>query len=352
MTCVQAGKDQRRTRGANSFYSFFMAVGNILGFAAGSFTHLHQLLPFASTPSCDVYCANLKTCFFLAIIFLLTLTTIALISVPEPSITAPAMANETSDSKAEQEPSPLAFIFEISVALRQLNRPMWILLLVTCLNWVAWFPFLLFDTDWMGKEVYGGKLGDRLYNLGVRAGSLGLMLNSVVLGCTSLSIEFLARKVGVKRLWGYANFMLSLCLAMTVVVTKVASSKRSGLPGTSPPESVKVSTMALFSVLGIPLAVTYSVPFALASIFSNTSGAGQGLSMGVLNLSIVVPQMVVSVGSGPWDALFGGSNLPAFVVAAVAAVASGVVALTLLPSPVPDVPENGNPKTDQIPSFA
>ncbi|KAL6007696.1 general substrate transporter [Asimina triloba] len=253
-----------------------MAVGNVLGYAAGSFTHLHKLLPFASTSSCDVYCANLKTCFLLAIIFLLTLTTIALISVQEtpplPS-TPPPMANESSDIyKAEQEP----FLLGISNALRQLSRPMWILLLVTCLNWVAWFPFLLFDTDWMGKEVYGGKVGERLYDLGVRAGSFGLMFNSVVLGCTSLAIELAVHKVGVKRLWGCANFLLSLCLALTVVLTKVAASKRSGVPGTLPPESVRISAMALFSMFGIPLAVTYSVPFALASVFSNTSGAGQG----------------------------------------------------------------------------
>lgn len=48
--------------------------------------------------------------------------------------------------------------------------------------------------------------------------------------------------------------------------------------------------------------------------------------------------MVVSVASGPWDALFGGGNLPAFVVAAIAAAVSGVLALTMLPSPPPDLP--------------
>ncbi|MGI4297489.1 hypothetical protein ACR2WD_27585, partial [Klebsiella pneumoniae] len=88
----------------------------------------------------------------------------------------------------------------------------------------------------------------------------------------------------------------------------------------------------------IPLAVTYSIPFALASIFSSNSGAGQGLSLGVLNLAIVIPQMVVSVASGPWDALFGGGNLPAFVVGAVAAAVSAVFAFTMLPSPPPDTP--------------
>ncbi|THG01604.1 hypothetical protein TEA_010040 [Camellia sinensis var. sinensis] len=169
------------------------------------------------------------------------------------------------------------------------------------------------------------------------------MLNSVVLGFVSLSAEYLARGIGgVKRLWGVVNFLLAVCLAMTVLITKKAEAGRhfaavhGGATASLPDTGVKVGALTLFAVLGIPLAVTYSIPFALASIFSNTSGAGQGLSLGVLNLAIVIPQMVVSVASGPWDALFGGGNLPAFVVGAVAAAASGVFALTMLPSPPPD----------------
>ncbi|KAG4919251.1 hypothetical protein JHK85_057532 [Glycine max] len=142
------------------------------------------------------------------------------------------------------------------------------------------------------------------------------MLNSLVLAATSLGVEVLARGVGgVKRLWGIVNFLLALCLAITVLVTKLAqhtllpNSHQEPLP---PPAAVKAAALALFSVLGIPLAITYSIPFALASIFSSTSGAGQ-------------------------DALFGGGNLPAFVVGAVAAAASGILSIILQPSPPPDL---------------
>jgi len=37
-------------------------------------------------------------------------------------------------------------------ALRQMPATMRVLLAITALSWVAWFPFLLFDTDWMGRE--------------------------------------------------------------------------------------------------------------------------------------------------------------------------------------------------------
>ncbi|GAB2236118.1 hypothetical protein Droror1_Dr00027855, partial [Drosera rotundifolia] len=41
-----------------------------------------------------------------------------------------------------------------------------------------------------------------------------------------------------------------------------------------------------------------------------------GLSLGVPNVAIVIPQMPVSLISGPLDALFGGGNSPAFALGA------------------------------------
>ncbi|KAL2497291.1 Sucrose transport protein SUC2 [Abeliophyllum distichum] len=325
-----SGGNARRTAMANALFSFFMAVGNVLGYAAGSYTHLYKIFPFSKTKACDVYCANLKSCFFLSIALLITLAILALTMVHEKA-TTPSTAEQTGDEvDGGKKRGGVPVLGELFAAFKDLPRPMWILLLVTCLNWIAWFPFLLFDTDWMGKEVYGGKVGDSgLYDLGVRTGALGLMLNSVVLGFASLGVEFLGRRLGgAKRLWGIVNFLLAFCLAMTVLITKLAESTRRHIVTSNgittplkPVAGVKVGALTLFAVLGIPQAVTFSIPFALASIFSSKHGAGQGLSLGVLNLAIVIPQMVVSVLSGPWDEWFGGGNLPAFIVGAVAATA-------------------------------
>ncbi|KAL8138349.1 hypothetical protein V2J09_004350 [Rumex salicifolius] len=328
-----SAEDQSRTRAANSFFSFFMAVGNVMGYAAGSYRHLYRLFPFTHTDACDVYCANLKTCFFISITLLVSLTVLASLCVSEK----PIAAIPAKDDGGPVVCSSMPFFGEILGALKDLKRPMWILMAVTCLNWIAWFPFILYDTDWMGREIYGGDVGSKLYDQGVRVGALGLMLNSVVLGFMSLAIEPLSRLAGgVKRLWGIVNIVLAICLAMLVVVSKVAQHARHD-GALVPPANVKGGALALFSLLGIPLAITYSIPFALASIFSASSGAGQGLSLGVLNLAIVVPQMIVSATAGPFDALFGGGNLPAFVVGAIAAMASGILSFTVLPSPPPDV---------------
>ena len=153
-------------------------------------------------------------------------------------------------------------------AFKSLKKPMWILLLVTCLNWIAWFPFLLFDTDWMGTEVYGGKVKGtpheiKIYGDGVRAGALGLMFNSLVLGLTSLALEPVGRLIGgVRNLWGLVNFMLCAYLASTVLITKLAEEWRrhNGSELVHPPLNIKGSALAVFGLLGVPLAVG-STPF-------------------------------------------------------------------------------------------
>ncbi|GKC88663.1 hypothetical protein Tco_1149312 [Tanacetum coccineum] len=159
----------------------------------------------------------------------------------------------------------LVFFGEMGAALKELSRPKWILLLITCLNWIAWFPFLLFDTNWIGKEVCRGKVGE---------GQAGETLQP-------------RPRCGVKRLWGGVNFLLAVCLAMTVLVTKMAKSSREfttladGTTIIQPPSSgVKSGALAIFVVLGAPFALSN---FTLC------------LSLGVLNLAIVIPQVKILV---------------------------------------------------------
>lgn len=40
---------------------------------------------------------------------------------------------------------------------------------------------------------------------------------------------------------------------------------------------------------------------------------------------------MVSLGSGPWDQLFGGGNSPAIAVAALSAFVSGLIAILAIP---------------------
>ncbi|KAG6509508.1 hypothetical protein ZIOFF_027501 [Zingiber officinale] len=59
----------------------------------------------------------------------------------------------------------------------------------------------------------------------------------------------------------------------------------------------------------------FSVPFTVTAQLAVNGGGGQGHSIGVLSISIVLPQVIIALSAGPWDALFGKGILPAFALA-------------------------------------
>ncbi|KAL0918239.1 hypothetical protein M5K25_010237 [Dendrobium thyrsiflorum] len=234
---------------------------------------------------------------------------------------------------------PSAVLVNILTSLRHLPPGMHSVLIVMALTWLSWFPFFLFDTDWMGREVYhGNPKGNanemEAYQNGVREGSFGLLLNSVVLGMASLLIEPMCQKMGAKLLWALSNFIVFVCMTATTIVSLLSSSEHSkGIQhAVGANQAIKVAALVIFSLLGFPLAITYSVPFSVTAELTADTGGGQGLATGVLNLAIVVPQMIVSLCAGPWDAFFGGGNIPAFALAAIFSLVSVVVAILKLPT--------------------
>ncbi|KAI5071028.1 hypothetical protein GOP47_0013279 [Adiantum capillus-veneris] len=184
----------------------------------------------------------------------------------------------------------------------------------------------------MGREVFqGDPLGDteeaNAYQQGVQRGAIGLLLNSIVLAAGSFLIDPLCKHFGPKLVWAISNFMIFIGMGSTAIISALAARR-----GQHMYENwAKSAAIAVFAVLGLPLAVTYSVPYSITAELASESGGGQGLAMGVLNLAVVVPQMIVALGAGPWDGLFGGGNEPAFGFAALFAFTAGVVAWVKLP---------------------
>ncbi|OVA06808.1 hypothetical protein BVC80_8723g12 [Macleaya cordata] len=325
------GKDQRRTRIANAYFSLFMAVGNILGFATGSYSGWFNIFPFTVTSFCSINCANLKSAFFLDIAFILLTSYVSISAAQELPLSSIGSTSSADESLEQSHHSQEAFLWELFDIFRYLTGTIWIILTVTALTWIGWFPFLLFDTDWMGREIYKGKPNEgQNYHMGVRMGSFGLMLNSVVLGLTSIVMERLCRKWGGGFVWGVSNILMSFCFVAMLIISFVAKNMEY-FGNDLPPGIIVIASLIIFAVLGVPLAVTYSIPYAMITTRTESLGLGQGLSMGVLNIAIVIPQVIVSLGSGPWDQLFGGGNSPAFAVGAVAAFSSGLVAILALP---------------------
>ncbi|KAJ4888413.1 Sucrose transport protein SUC3 [Raphanus sativus] len=372
-----SGPDQRNT--ANAVFCLWMAIGNILGFSAGASGQWQEWFPFLTSRACCAACGNLKAAFLLAVVFL-TICTLVTIYFAEEIPLASSKPSRIQDSapllddlklkgldhsrsnngikyekverdmdvqlgKANNEhqdetyiEGPGSVLVNLLTGLRHLPPAMHSVLIVMALTWLSWFPFFLFDTDWMGREVYHGDPTKNsflveLYGQGVREGAFGLLLNSVVLGISSFLIEPMCQRMGARAVWALSNFTVFACMAGTAVISLM--SLRDNPEGNGhilPNETTRTAAVIVFALLGFPLAITYSVPFSVTAEVTADSGGGQGLAIGVLNLAIVIPQMIVSLGAGPWDALFGGGNLPAFVLASVAAFAAGVFALRSLPT--------------------
>lgn len=383
-----SGPDQRNT--ANAVFCSWMAVGNILGFSAGASGNWHRWFPFLLSKACCEACGNLKAAFLIAVVFLLLCTLVTIYFAEEVPLTAyqpmrvsdsaPLLEDpqqngfETSKlksdmqvldsanqsgaangferdrnlkhpiSKVEEDQNagfndgPGAVLVNLLTSLRHLPPAMHPVLIVMALTWLSWFPFFLFDTDWMGREVYHGDPKGNLsevhaYDQGVREGAFGLLLNSVVLGISSFLIEPMCKRMGARLVWAMSNFIVFACMAGTAIISWISveeySKRIEHVIGGN--DNIKIASLIVFALLGFPLAITYSVPFSVTAELTADAGGGQGLAIGVLNLAIVIPQMIVSLGAGPWDALFGGGNIPAFVLASFAALAGGIVAVRRLP---------------------
>ncbi|KAF6159983.1 hypothetical protein GIB67_033067 [Kingdonia uniflora] len=380
-----SGPDQRNS--ANAIFCLWMAVGNILGFSAGSNGNWHSWFPFLTSKACCVSCGNLKAAFLIAVLFLTLCTLVTLYFAKEVPLARPVhhlsdsaplldsqqsaleLSNlnsnsdksldgltsgdsnqvgdantkhfDTKDNEDQIETfsnSPGAVLVNLLTSMRHLPPAMHSVLLVMALSWLSWFPFFLFDTDWMGREVYHGDpkgVPDEVlaYDQGVREGAFGLLLNSVVLGISSFLIEPMCQRMGARLVWAMSNFIVFACMAGIAIISLFSVSEYSEgiqhvLGGS---KSIRIASLVVFALLGFPLSITYSVPFSVTAELTSDTGGGQGLAIGVLNLAIVIPQMVVSLGAGPWDALFGGGNIPAFVLASVFALLGGVIAVIRLP---------------------
>lgn len=310
---------------ANAIFASWMAFGNILGYSSGASGGWHKWFPFLMSKACCEACANLKGAFFAAVIFLLLCLTVTMVVAKEIPL------SKTSGKGEEEQKTGFLDIFK---SIRNLPPGMPSVLLVTCLTWLSWFPFILYNTDWMGREVFHGDPKGSVaqidaYDRGVREGAFGLLLNSIILGMGAFLIEPMCRKLTARVVWVASNFMVALVLAGMVILSFWSNHVYNGSTGAD--GRVKAIALALFAALGLPLAVLFSVPFAYAAQLAVNQGGGQGLCVGVLNISIVVPQVVVALGAGQWDNLFKQGNIPAFALASAIALMCGFVALFMLP---------------------
>eukprot|EP01105_Mastigella_eilhardi_P015574 TRINITY_DN3569_c0_g2_i2.p1 TRINITY_DN3569_c0_g2~~TRINITY_DN3569_c0_g2_i2.p1 ORF type:complete len:426 (-),score=75.56 TRINITY_DN3569_c0_g2_i2:51-1328(-) len=183
----------------------------------------------------------------------------------------------------------------ISVLWTEVCRPpfrMLRILLAQFFTWLAWFSITIILTTWFAESFFAGN-GDK----GDSAGSMAFLYQAVVQLVSSLLLTIcLARITGrrtVPFVWALTLAPLSACC--TAMFATVQASRD--------PPPVWVAQL-LWGLTGVATASTNIFPFAaVGNIYHDHHD--KGLLMGLLNVSIVLPQLLDTLALGPFQKAVG-----------------------------------------------
>ncbi|KAK4538312.1 hypothetical protein CDCA_CDCA17G4337 [Cyanidium caldarium] len=294
LASADAGNERHIIDDGNAGFALWMSLGQGVGFLAGSIDWAAHPVWRAiggasalSSMACNAACVNLRVNGAIALLVLLATTVVCCcVSSEVPR------ARDLLAVRGAPPLHPQRAVFKAFRFMRLMPTPMKRVCTVVLLSWVGFSQLFVHVTDWVGKDVGGRSAAPDVpfecshYYEGVRYGTLGLFFNSVLASVASALLPRLTHLGGLRGVWTAGNALLAAALMVTPLVRGI------------------VPAMLLIAVLGVPWAVTMSVPFSLIGMFSND--AERAVAIGVLNTYIVVPFIVVALLDGPLIVLLGG----------------------------------------------
>ena len=175
--------------------------------------------------------------------------------------------------KAAENPFLFPHIFQTLIGM---PRPLLKVLGAFFLSWCAFSPFLILDTLWFARNVYGGTEGDAAFQEGVRMSLYNSASFSGVSLLFSLLLPFILKPVGIKVIWTLTSVLSAVCFGLFIIVTNVVP--------------------AFFINMGVALNYTIfnSIPFALIPLY----GGGLenvGLYVGLFNACSLLAQAIINL---------------------------------------------------------
>lgn len=167
------------------------------------------------------------------------------------------------------------------VGLRLGGYPLGSLCLQQVVAWMGLWPLWQYTTTWIGVVVLGGNASappsspaGRLFERGVRLGSLAQALLALMALAAGGLLPALARRVGPVR--GYVGLeVLAALLVAGAAAVGVAASASHGGEGQDTPVVYTALAVGLLGLVGVAWASNNSTPFALAAgIATRCSGNG------------------------------------------------------------------------------
>eukprot|EP00871_Galdieria_phlegrea_P002521 jgi/Galph1/326/GphlegSOOS_G5034.1 len=309
---------------ANALTSFWMGVGNLGGYIVGGFPAIYSWIPLGWS--------DLNSVFIIAVVVLIpTCLTTLLYADEKPLQSPPTSIQDSTDSReltVDFDKRPAVFR-EILKAFADMPKPMEGVMYVQFFSWIAFFAFQINASSWMGENIFGGKptaypeyneaAFRRLhaFEAGVKAFSLSMAVQSVVSLLSSALLPLVIGLMSLRAVYLFTQIDLAVTLLAAVGITFFPISWRKPL------------AVILVASTGIPWAATLSIPYAIVARLADPDS--KGLFLGVLNIFIVIPQLLVALSVGAVLKIFGGNLNAALLLGGFSAIMAAffVISLTL-----------------------
>jgi len=169
----------------------------------------------------------------------------------------------------------------------------------------------------VGEAIYGGSPEApedseeyRKFDHGVQFGSLALCVNSAITMAASVGLPYAVSRVGIKPVYSFGQFMLAVCLIPMFFV------------------HTRAGAFILLAGLGIPWSVVMVLPFTLVALCVEESQCG--LYIGVLNIFVVIPQLVVALLIGQVITIAHGNMAVAFLIGGFSSLIASALCWALI----------------------
>ncbi|KAK4538311.1 hypothetical protein CDCA_CDCA17G4336 [Cyanidium caldarium] len=303
--------------------AFWLSVGNLLGFYVGGNPWLYSWIPLGFSETTSV--------FIIAIAVLIPSCAVTLLGARETPLDELPSASSTAavDGHPDGYGDERGMLVEILRALADMPRPVWSVCLVQFFSFIAFFSYQINASAWFGENVFRGRANVswsapqseaetllHRFERGVQMYSTAMAIQSLVTLMSSAMIPCLSQFVGLRATYLASQLWLAACLLLATLVVRV------------PVDELRVQlAVVILAATGFPWAATLSIPYAIVA--REIGEQDRGLFLGILNIAIVVPQMLVAVLMGVVLKIAGGDFTAAFVVGGIAALMASACVLRI-----------------------
>lgn len=288
-----APQEQQGT--GSAYFSLMLGTGNLLGYFVGSL-NLIKIVPFMAT--------QIQALFTTSMIVLAVCITITLVSTKE----------QTNPEYVRRIENPFKTVFH---GIRNMPVAVSRVCAVQFFSWIAWFTFIMFITTWVGEEVFGGDPSyddgtplRKKFDDGVAHGARALSYQSAVTMVLSLILPKIWHYTGYRFVFFSSQMILAGCLIGTYWIT------------------TPLGALILIIACGVPWTVTMVLPFAIVG--EGVAPEEGGLYMGVLNIFVVIPQILVSLFIPIVISIFHHKIVFALITGGIASIIAAIFALRLV----------------------